>query len=148
MRIAMECSPDAFSAVAEIDVPEGWPQFPEAFSNDLPMHREPWNGYLFIRDSDNALIGNGGFVSPPDPSGTVEIGYAIAPGYRNQGYASEAARAMIDMAFENGAKSVIAHTEATPNASNAVLRKVGMSFVAEYPNDELGAIWRWQIDRT
>jgi RimJ/RimL family protein N-acetyltransferase len=41
----------------------------------------------------------------------------------------------------------VAHTLAETNASNAVLRKVGMSFVAEVDDPEVGKVWRWQISK-
>jgi ribosomal-protein-alanine N-acetyltransferase len=41
----------------------------------------------------------------------------------------------------------VAHTLAETNASNAVLRKAGMSFVAEVDDPEVGKAWRWRISR-
>ena len=43
--------------------------------------------------------------------------------------------------------AVVAHTLAETNASNTVLRKVGMSFVGEIDNQEVGKVWRWRIIR-
>lgn len=45
------------------------------------------------------------------------------------------------------ARNVIAHTLAEVNAANRVLQKVGMNFVAELVDDEVGKVWRWQISR-
>jgi RimJ/RimL family protein N-acetyltransferase len=146
MKVAMECSRDAFAAVIETDLPSGWPEFPEAFASDGPASASPWTGYLFVRSDDEALVGNGGFVSAPDAAGAVEIGYEIAPDYRNMGFATAAVRLLLETAFANGARSVVAHTRATPDASGAVLRKAGLRQVAELPDPELGGIWRWQID--
>jgi [ribosomal protein S5]-alanine N-acetyltransferase len=44
-------------------------------------------------------------------------------------------------------QAVIAHTLAEINASNRVLQKVGMKFVAAVDDLEEGKIWRWQIRR-
>lgn len=147
MKVAMECSRDAFATVVETSLPEDWPQFPAAFSSDGPSHPAPWIGYLFVRASDGALLGNGGFVAPPDSAGVVEIGYEIAPAYWNQGYATTAARLMIDLAFAHGATAIIAHALGNWNASNAVLQKLDMRFVEELTDPELGQVWRWRIDR-
>jgi RimJ/RimL family protein N-acetyltransferase len=147
MKAAMECSRDAFAALVETSLPEDWPQFPAAFSSEGPSHRAPWIGYLFMRTSDGALLGNGGFVAPPDRAGVVEIGYEIAPAHRNQGYATEAARLLLDLAFKHGASAVIAHALGNWNPSNAVLQKLGMRFVEELSDPELGPLWRWRIDR-
>ena len=42
---------------------------------------------------------------------------------------------------------VMAHTLGTPNASNNVLQKVGMTFVSEIVDPDDGPIWQWQIKR-
>ena len=72
-----------------VTVTEGWLQFPETiqFGYDyLKANPEAlgWWTYLFIHTKDQVLIGNGGFAGLPDASGVVEIGYAIAPAYRNR----------------------------------------------------------------
>jgi ribosomal-protein-alanine N-acetyltransferase len=101
-----------------------------------------------IHPRERALVGNGGFTGEPDDSGAVEIGYEIAPKHRNRGFATEAARAMIDYAFTHEeVRAVAAHTLAETNASNSVLRKVGMTFVAEADHPEVGKTWRWRISR-
>ena len=33
------------------------------------------------------VVGHAGFHGPPDEVGMVEVGYAVAPGFRRQGYA-------------------------------------------------------------
>src|SRR5919205_798865 len=109
-----------------------------------------WRDYFFVHPRRRALVGNGGFTGDPDDSGVVEIGYEIAPEHRNRGFATEAARAMIDYAFAHAdarVAAVVAHTLAETNASNAVLRKAGMSFVAEVDDPEVGKAWRWRISR-
>jgi RimJ/RimL family protein N-acetyltransferase len=142
------------AAILRVTVPDGWPHFPEAFS--LPANeshrseRSPtdWPGYYFIHPQERALIGNGGFTGEPDDSGTVEIGFEIAPEHRNRGFATEAARAMIDYAFAHEeVRAVVAHTLAETNASNSVLRKAGMTFAAEADHPEVGKTWRWQMSR-
>ncbi len=55
---------------------------------------------------------------------------------------------MIDYAFTHEeVRAVAAHTLAETNASNSVLRKVGMTFVAEADHPEVGKTWRWRISR-
>jgi RimJ/RimL family protein N-acetyltransferase len=142
------------AAILGVRVPDGWPHFPEAFS--LPADESQrsersstdWPGYFFIHPQESALVGNGGFTGKPDDSGAVEIGYEIAPEHRNRGFATAAARAMIDYAFAHEeVRAVVAHTLAETNASNSVLRKVGMKFVGETDHPEVGKTWRWRIGR-
>lgn len=147
LKAAMQCSRDAFAALIETSLPDGWPQFPAAFSSDGPSHPAPWVGYLFVRAIDGALIGSGGFVGPPDRAGVVEIGYEIAPAHQNQGYATVAARQLIDVAFSRGANAVVAYTLGYWNASNAVLQKLGMHFVEEAFDPEHGPSWLWRLDQ-
>src|ERR687893_2681988 len=141
--------------VLGVAVPDGWPEFPEAFAprgggGPRRSERPPtvWRGYFFVHPRRRALVGNGGFTGDPDDSGVVEIGYEIAPEHRNRGFATEAARAMIGYAFAHEeVRAVVAHTLAETNASNAVLRKAGMSLVAEVDDPEVGKVWRWRISR-
>lgn len=147
MKAAMQASRAAFAASIAVSLPDDWPQFPEAFTPGGRQPRAPWTGYLFVLRDAPILIGNGGFVSEPDETGTVEIGYEIAPTHWNRGYATEAAAALVRLAFEAGATAVIAHSLAETNASNGVMRKLGMTFIEELPADEVGAIWRWRIER-
>src|ERR687894_1947533 len=140
-----------------VAVPDGWPQFPEAFAppedgGPRRSERPPTDrrDYFFVHPRRRALVGNGGFTGDPDDSGVVEIGYEIAPEHRNRGFATEAARAMIGYAFAHEeVRAVVAHTLAETNASNAVLRKVGMSFVAkvEVDDTEVGKVWRGEIKK-
>ena len=93
-------------------------------------------------------MGNGGFAGPPSETGEVEIGYEIAPQFENRGFATAAVKEMLKYAFSQPeVQAVVAHTLAEENASNAVLRKAGLSFVAEVPNPEVGSVWRWRISR-
>ena len=60
---------------------------------------------------------------------TTELGlfWAIASAHQGKGYATEAARAMIDYAFTQlRLKRIIAQTEYTNDASQSVMHKLGM----------------------
>src|SRR5687767_4061534 len=59
---------------------------------------DPWiHGFtLLLLDGTNAGIGS--FKGPP-VHGTVEIAYAILPQQQGKGYATAAARAMVEYAF-------------------------------------------------
>lgn len=137
-----------FAKTYGLKVPDDWPLFPEAFQTSdeaMPSNNAPWGGYLFLDFAGTKIIGNGGYVGAPNETGEVEIGYEIAPEFQNLGFATEAVTEMVSFALCNGATSVIAHTLARENASNSVLKNVGMKFVSEIPNEELGKVWLWKI---
>jgi RimJ/RimL family protein N-acetyltransferase len=128
-------------------IPEGWPEFPEAFEPSASPAAEssPWPGYFMISLDDGAVVGNGGFAGKP-LEGEVEIGYEIAPEFRNRGFAKAAVAQLLANAFSHPEiEAVIAHTLAYPNASNAVLSKIGFELESELPNAEVGKVWRWRI---
>ena len=146
-KVAIQIGKSHLQALLNTSIPEGWPQFPEAFD---PSNEEStaWPSYFILCPSEHALVGNGGFAGPPSETGEVEIGYEIAPQFENRGFATAAVKEMLKYAFSQPeVQAVVAHTLAEENASNAVLRKAGLSFVAEVPNPEVGSVWRWRISR-
>ena len=145
-------SKSELAALLHVRVPEGWPHFPDSLSAYVAHASNPleagWRGYCFLHRKDRVLVGSGTFKGPPDDSGTVEIGYEIASEYWNRGWATEAAQGMIAYAFAHQeVQAVIAHTLTQRNASNRVLQKVGMQFMAEVDDPGEGKVWRWQLTR-
>jgi RimJ/RimL family protein N-acetyltransferase len=134
-------------------VAEGYNEFPEALDYALKGLQAgeiaaEWGTHLFITQAERTLIGIGGCYGAPDEQGMVEIGYAIAPAYRGQGYATEAAQGLIDNAFRDARTRLVqAHTLAHENASTAVLKKCGMVKAGEETDPDAGAVWRWEIRR-
>lgn len=164
---AFQLGRDALAQELGCRLPEGWPEFPEAFA--APPAETPadaasrgserhdrgdeadarrWGGYLFVDPAAGTLVGNGGFRGPPDRDGLVEVGYEIAPGFRNRGYATEIVRALVDFALADARVQVVqAHTLAEVNASNRVLARLGLRKVAEFDDPEEGRLWCWQRRR-
>jgi RimJ/RimL family protein N-acetyltransferase len=136
-----------------VSIVDDWAAFPESIPYShkyLLAHPDafPWWMYLFIHPNDRALVGYGGFKGKVDANGMVEIGYSIAPAYRNRGLATEAAQGLIDFAFSHPQiKMVDAHTLAEANPSTGVLKKVGMKFIEELRDPEDGDIWHWRLMR-
>ena len=109
------------------------------------MHQPPYGDRAIVLKANGEVIGSVGYVpclnpfdqipelrSSSEPSGhyTTEFGmfWAIDPKHQRQGYATEAARAMIVHAFgELRLKRVIATTDYANAASQAVMRKAGMT---------------------
>ncbi|MEP7136341.1 MAG: GNAT family N-acetyltransferase [Chloroflexota bacterium] len=110
------------------------------------LYQPPYGDRAIVLKETGQLIGSVGYVpclmsfeQMPnfgyyDASGktgraTTEFGlfYAISPSHQRQGYASEAAQAMVDYAFQNlGLKRVIATTDFDNYGSMGVMRKLGM----------------------
>ncbi|RYF30317.1 MAG: N-acetyltransferase [Comamonadaceae bacterium] len=149
-KLALTSSKAKLQEMLGVEIPDHWPQFPEAFevrAEDTGAS-ELWPSYFFVCPSESVLVGNGGFAAPPNNAGEVEIGYEIAPAYQNKGYGTAAAGALSELAFSRPTvNAIVAHTLAQENASNAVLRKIGMSMVAELPNPEVGKVWKWSVRR-
>ena len=126
-------------------------EIPQAWFDELRASREadPWRfGFFLVHRERGEAIGTAGFKGPPDAAGIVEIAYGIAPNFEGQGFATEAAAALIAFACESpDVKLIRAHTLPTANASTRVLSKCGFRHVGEVVDPEDGPVWRWERDR-
>jgi len=96
----------------------------------VPVETHPWFTYwLIVVARQHSGAGFVGFKGFPDQRGEVEIGYGISPVYRNQGYTTEAVRALIGWAFQapEYIAVIAANTLKSNIASHKVLAKVGMA---------------------
>jgi ribosomal-protein-alanine N-acetyltransferase len=107
----------------------------------------PWIGYLSL--ADGRIVGGGGFTAPPADD-CVEIAYYTLPGMEGRGCATATARALIAVARKADPRvQIVAHTLPEPNASNALLKKIGFEFAGPMLHPEDGEIWQWRLpDRT
>ena len=99
-----------------------------------------WNRYVLLKGGlwrASTLIGAvGGFVKP---RGDVEIGYSTLPAYQRCGYATEAARALVEMLLaDESVQSVSAQTFPRLPESIKVMERCGMSFAGE--GDDEGTV--------
>lgn len=79
---------------------------------------------------------------------TLEVGYIFHPAYAGRGYATEAVRALLDLAFADaGAHRVIARVDARNAASRALCGRLGMrpeTYLVE--NEWFKGEWSDEID--
>jgi RimJ/RimL family protein N-acetyltransferase len=67
---------------------------------------------------------------------SIELGFSFDPRYQGNGYATEAAGALVDWAFANGFHRVYGRLEARNTASARVLEKLGMRREAHLVENE------------
>jgi [ribosomal protein S5]-alanine N-acetyltransferase len=86
----------------------------------------PYVPYKIRLRAPGLVIGGCGFLGPPDPAGSVEIGYGLAPSHRGQGLATEAVNGLIESAWKDPRVNlVIALTDKDNEPSQGVLRRAG-----------------------
>jgi len=106
-----------------------------------------WYGWYALRKADDTaprtLVGMGGFLGPPDEAGTVEIDYAIAPGWRAQGLGTELVAGLVQQAEATGmVYRLVAHIPADEPAAQQVLQRNGF-----LPADATDAEGRQRFER-
>ena len=82
---------------------------------------------------DGTFIGDCGLTyQEVDGTTVLEVGYRLLPAYQGQGYATEAAQACLDLAFDViGAKHVTAIINPLNAPSRRVAERLGMSLETE-----------------
>ncbi len=148
---ALMAGDEVVAAQFGLRVLPGYLAFPEILEHmrkSLAEGLNPnWSSHLIIDPDAGELVGLGGFKGAP-VDGEVEIGYGVAPERQGRGYATAAARWLIDTAFARGVEVVVAHTLAGFNASNTVLQRCGMTRAGELVDANDGPIWRWEVRRS
>jgi RimJ/RimL family protein N-acetyltransferase len=88
--------------------------------------------YQLIRRADGHVIGDVGFMGPPDETGAVSVGCAITEDAREQGYATEALTALLEwVRGQSGLTCVLADTTRSNLASQRLLERVGLRRIGE-----------------
>ncbi len=101
-----------------------------------------WHRYVVLPGNDPVLIG--GLGAFPKNGDEAEVGYNILPNWQSNGYATEGVQALIQLLFEQGVRSVIAHTTRNTHASIRVMEKCGL--VYESPGEEADTV-RYRLTR-
>lgn len=80
--------------------------------------------------------------------GMVEIAYAVEPGQQGKGFATGAARLLVEFALANDKVCVVcAHTLPDGVASQRVLAKSGFEKTGEVVDPDDGLVWRYELKR-
>ncbi len=97
--------------------------------------------WVVIERGTSSVIGDSGFHGPPSPRATLEIGYSIIPSRRRRGYATEAARALIDWAHgQPGVEAVVAGCDVANEPSIRTLEGLGFLRTGQHDSE-----LRWRI---
>ncbi|MFE7039976.1 GNAT family N-acetyltransferase [Streptomyces atratus] len=91
----------------------------------------PFGSFEIRRRDNGEVIGGLGFHGTPDENGHVTIGYGLVPSAQGVGYASEALRALLLFARDQGVSCVHGDTGLDNLASQHVMTAVGMHLVKE-----------------
>ena len=86
-----------------------------------------------VRKADGAVMGHVSLRWTDATAGQGEIRFAIGPAYRRRGYATEAVKAVMTLAFERfRMHRIFAITAGQNQASAKLLRSIGMRLEAHY----------------
>lgn len=111
-------------------------QVSQALTRDAAATRlEKADDYLqpAIRDAQGRLLGTMYFRIASVDDRTAEIGWLLAPAERGRGYATEAARMLLALAFDElGLHRVYAELDPRNDASVGVCRRLGMRHEAHF----------------
>ena len=102
---------------------------------------------IIIARDRRTVVGSAGFQGTPMDQ-AVELGFGVHADHRNQGYASEAARALVFWGLRQpDVGRIIAKCDLANVASVRVLEKAGMSRVGEAEGMLLWELRRPQPDK-
>lgn len=102
-------------------------------------HHARWMVRHAVVGDEGLVVGHAGFHGPPDGTGTVEIGHAVAPEFRRQGYARATLTELLRRAAAEPSVTTVRATISPDNvASLATISGFGFVEVGEQWDDEDG----------
>lgn len=93
-----------------------------------------WVTGVIWDERNRVAVGRAGFHAPPDAAGMVEIGYAVEPAHRRQGYARAALEALLRRAADDPAVKTVRVSIAPDNVAS-------YSLAAHYGFVKVGEQW-------
>jgi ribosomal-protein-alanine N-acetyltransferase len=122
--------------VLGVALPSTWPQ--ADLLDVLPSQaaagpkEEKFGVWVIIERDTATVVGDIGFMGPPGLDGSIEVGYSVIPDRRGRGYATEAARAIVDWALRQpGVRMVVAGCDKDNVPSVRTLERIGFSRTGE-----------------
>jgi len=112
---------------------------------------ETWCPFAIVQEG--AMIGHAGFHGPPgvnairDP-GAVELGYTVFEPHRGNGYATEAVRALLELAETRGIHRFVLSVSPENAPSLAIVHKLGFVHTGEQMDEEDGLELVFELERS
>lgn len=139
-------------AVLGAELPDDWPDHHDErflrlrLGQMLRDHQaQQWSARaIVVPGQERTVIGHAGFHGPPglndqQKAGALEIGYQVFPPFRGQGYATEAAVALMGWAAaEHDIRRFIASVSPTNEPSLAIVKKLGFAQTGDQWDEEDG----------
>lgn len=107
-----------------------------------------WPPRLLVERYTRIALGSAGIMGPPGDDGAVLLGYGVYREFEGQGYASEAARALVDWAWNRPEVQIVRATIHPWNeASRHVAANAGLRSIRRYFESDEGTLEIWEIAR-
>jgi ribosomal-protein-alanine N-acetyltransferase len=82
--------------------------------------------WVMIERDSGSVVGDIGFIGPPDEAGSIEVGYSVIPDRRRRGYATEAADAIVEWALSQpDVQIIVAGCDSDNAPSVRMLERLG-----------------------
>ena len=152
-------SPDAIDLILTAEYKTAQELLDVTFPADWPTHADlrflrmkrtqmegdpassEWLARLVVLPGKRLIVGHAGFHGKPGTNcrsrkDAVEIGYTIFEPYRRRGYATDAARQLVEWAGDRGVPRVYASVSPLNTASLGVVHKLGFQRIGRHWNGE------------
>lgn len=135
-------------------MPHFWLELVNSKLIQNPNHSFWWSPRLMVIESPESIetqklvIGACGFKAPPDPMGSVEIGYGVIPSQQQKGFATQAVTLLVEECFSRPeVQTIVAYTSPSESASGRVLTKNSFVRDGSKIDPEDGEVWAWKRTR-
>jgi [ribosomal protein S5]-alanine N-acetyltransferase len=146
--LSEQAADNRLGEIIRCSIPPNWPPAdwePHVFDfllNQFAQHPDQigWPRYVALpHNGTRILIGTVGAFSKTDPPAECEIGWGILPPWEGQGFATEAAKALIaHLRKDQRVSALTAHTYPSIPASIRIMEKCGLTYNGE--GEEPGTI--------
>jgi RimJ/RimL family protein N-acetyltransferase len=99
-----------------------------------------WHNWILRQRDDGAAIG---FVQATVVDSTAELAWLVGVPWQGRGYATEAARAVVDWLTAGGVTTITAHVASGHRPSELVADRIGLAATDDFEDGE--RVWRLEL---